>query len=257
MGNTDKHDSTRSIRSVSNSLELIEALAKTGRGIGVTELSSRVSLSASSVHKHLQTLHEHGFVYKKNGKYYLGLKFLEIGGRIRGEYMGSTEIKSHLQELAHQTDRNSYFTVEERGRPIIIFREVGRKGVPLSARIGTQYYMHQIAGGKAILAEYPEDRVDEIIDQHGLPAATENSITDPDVLKEELTEIKDRGYAVTTAESTSGVQAIATAVTHPQEGVIGACALGGPVHQMNGQTEDLVHILQSTVNELELTIAYS
>ncbi len=62
--------------------------------------------------------------------------------------------------------------------------------------------MHQVAGGKAILAEYSRERVEGIIEQHGLPATTEYTITDPETLFQELEDIRKRGYATTIEEST-------------------------------------------------------
>jgi len=257
MDETRKGNSGQAIQSVANSLEIVDVLSREDGPVSVTQLSDTIDLSPSSVHKHLQTLREHGFVTKKGTEYQLGLEFLVIGGRVREFHLKNTNIKPQLQGLSKQTGRNTYFTVEEDGQAIILFREVGENGVPLSARIGTRYYMHQIAGGKAILAEYPRERVEEIVERHGLPAATEHTITDPETLFEELDEVQDRGYATTREESTRGVQAIAAPVTHPEQGVLGACAIGGPVHQIGDQSEELVRRLQSTVNELELTIAYS
>jgi DNA-binding IclR family transcriptional regulator len=257
MDETSSKDSKQMIQSVASSLEIINVLSHADDSMSVTQVSDAVGLSPSSVHKHLQTLREYGFVTKKETNYQLGLEFLNIGGEVREFHLKNTNIKPQLQSLSQETGRNTYFTVEESGQAIILFREVGENGVPLSARIGTRYYMHQIAGGKAILSEYPRARVEEIIQQHGLPAATEHTITDPETLFEDLEKVRELGYATTREESTQGVQAIAAPVTHPEQGVLGACAIGGPVHQIRDEEEELVRRLQSTVNELELTIAYS
>jgi len=45
-----------------------------------------------------------------------------------------------------------------------------------------------------ILTEYPADRVDEIIDEHGLEEITENKITDRETLRNELNTIRDQNY---------------------------------------------------------------
>lgn len=256
---TDEEDpaSDHLIQATMNSFKIIDALMEIGGEGGVTEISQAANISTSSAHKHLRTLQEHGFV-KKNGKSYsLGLRFLDIGGFVRRQYPGSRTIKLTIQKLAEKTDRNVFFTVEEGGRAIALYREVGRNSVPMRSRVGTYFYMNQVAGGKAILAEYPESRVNSIIEQHGLPPATPNTITDREELMDELERVRDRGYATTVNETTEGVQSIAVPVTQPDGKILGACAVSGPIHRMEDPDDDNLQLLRSMVNELELSITYS
>ncbi|THE66124.1 IclR family transcriptional regulator [Salinadaptatus halalkaliphilus] len=245
------------IQATANSLTIIGALVEIGGSGGVTEISQATDISTSSVHKHLRTLQEYDFVEKDGQTYSLGLQFLDIGGFVRSKYPGSREIKLHMQELAQRTDKNAFFTVEENGRAVVLYREVGRNGVPMRSRVGTRFYMNQAAGGLAILAEYSTDRIDEIIDRHGLPPATPETITDRDQLLTELERTRERGYAMTVGETTEGVQSIAVPVTQPENKIIGACAVSGPIHRMGDPDEDLLQLLRSMTNELELSITYS
>ena len=257
MPNEETDRSNRLIQATSTSTRVIDALIEIGGEGGVTEISDTAGLSTSSVHKHLSTLREHGFVVKNGQSYSLSLRFLDIGGFVRNNHPGAREIKLHIQELAQKTDQNAFFTIEEGGRAVVLYREVGRNGVPMRSRIGTHFYMNQAAGGMAILAEYSDSRVKEIIDQHGLPPATEKTITDRDVLLEELDEIRERGYAMTVGETTEGVQSIAVPVTLPEEEIVGACVVSGPIHRMGDPDDELLQYLRSMTNELELSITYS
>ena len=103
-----------------------------------------------------------------------------------------------------------------------------------------------------------EDEIRRIIDLYGLPAATEETITSEEELFEQLDRIREQGYLVSRSESTPGVRAIGAPVV-PKESVIGACAIAGPAHRMDGDrlSEELPDILLSIVNELELNIAHS
>lgn len=256
---TDEEETTSDqlIQATMNSFKIIDALVEIGGEGGVTEISQAADISTSSAHKHLRTLREQGFV-KKNGKSYsIGLRFLDIGGFARRRYPGSRTIKLSIQELAEKTDKNAFFTVEERGRAIALYREVGRNSVPMRSRVGTYFYMNQVAGGKAILAEYPESRVNSIIERHGLPPATPSTITDREELMNELEQVRDQGYATTVNETTEGVRSIAVPVTQPDGKILGACAISGPIHRMKDPDDDYLNLLRSMVNELELSITYS
>ncbi|WP_247003947.1 IclR family transcriptional regulator C-terminal domain-containing protein [Halosolutus gelatinilyticus] len=54
-----------------------------------------------------------------------------------------------------------------------------------------------------MLSCLPDAAVDGIIDRDGLPSVTEKTIADRDGLKGELSEIRDRGYAIDDEERVS------------------------------------------------------
>lgn len=78
--------------------------------------------------------------------------------------------------------------------------------------------MDQTAWGKAILAELPETRVREIIDHHGLPAKTQNVITEQEELMAELRQIRSQGFATNDEKALYRLTSLAASVTHPSSG---------------------------------------
>ncbi|WP_129113837.1 IclR family transcriptional regulator [Halegenticoccus tardaugens] len=246
------------IKSVETTFTIVESL-KARNGARVTQIAADTGLSKGTVHKHLTTLMRLGFVAKEGDIYRVGFRFLDLGGFVRSQVPAYRIIKEKTRELAEETNEIAFFTTEENGRPVILFREVGQQGVPTRSRVGQRLYMHQIAAGKAILAEYPHERVREIIDQHGLPKATENTISDEERLFEELERIREQGFALSIEEATIGLQAAAVTVSDPKGDVLGACAVGGPVHRMDGEyfEIEIPGLLRSIANELELSIAYA
>ena len=52
--------------------------------------------------------------------------------------------------------------------------------------IGKRCHAHCLASGKILLAYLPQDELDDIIKQKGLPRYTDNTITDVKELKEHL-----------------------------------------------------------------------
>jgi DNA-binding IclR family transcriptional regulator len=65
--------------------------------------------------------------------------------------------------------------------------------------------MHLTSAGKAILAHYPRERVEEIIDHRGLDSATPNSITEREALFKELEDIRERGFSFNNQENIEGL----------------------------------------------------
>lgn len=246
------------IKSVETSIAIVECLQER-RSATVSEISEETGGSKGNVSKHLATLAKHGFVEKTDSGYQLGLRYLDLGGFVRDGIQGSHVLKSKIRELADITGEVAQFAVESNGRSVIIYRESGQQGVSTRTRVGRYLPMHQVASGKALLAYMPEAEVEAIIHRHGLPAATENTITDEETLYKELTEVRERKIAVNDAESTKGLYAVAAPITMSGGSVIGACSVSGPSHRMRDQTklDDIEDTLLSFVNEIELNLTYS
>ncbi|MUV85567.1 helix-turn-helix domain-containing protein [Natronomonas sp. CBA1123] len=245
------------IKSLETAFTIIDAL-KRRDGARITDIVDDTGLSKSTVHKHLATLREHGYVVKNSGSYELGFRFLDIGGYVRAQFHNATFIKGKLQDLAAETGEISQCMTEQQGQAIVLYRETGVNGLPTRTRPGKRMYLHQTASGKAILSQLPEERVDEIVDQHGLPAATDATITERDELRTELEEIRERGVAYNYGESTRGLCAVAAPVTTPDGRVHCTCTISGPRHRMEAEkmTDDYVDLLLSVTNEIELEIAH-
>lgn len=238
-------------------LSLVSEIESNGPG-RVTELADRLDVSKSAVHNHLSTLEEEGYVVKEEKEYRLGLKFLQIGGRIRDNMDLYRAAKPEMQNLAQETGELTTLMTEENAKGVYIYRFKGEQGIDLNTYIGMRDYLHSTALGKAILAFLPEDRVREIISRHGLPEMTEETITDPEKLLSTLDEIQERGYAIDDEEWTEGVRCIAAPIVVDDQ-VYGSLSVSAPISRMKDeqlQTEWTERIIAAT-NVVELNIKHS
>lgn len=245
------------IKSVETSHRVVEALQEVEERT-LTEIADAADLSKGGAYKHLNTLQDAGFVTKTGTEYRLGFRYLEIGGGLRFRFPNAATIKPKIRALAEETREAALFTVSENGRAVTLFRETGNRGVFTRTRVGTHLYLHQTAGGKAILSQLPAETVDRVVDSVGLPRATPNTITDREELHETLADVRDRGYAFNREESTEGLVAVAAPLV-PGDEVLGACSVAGPRYRIGGeQLESAIpETLLGVVNELELNIAHS
>ena len=86
---------------------------------------------------------------------------------------------------------------------------------------GLYFHMHSSATGKAILAHYSDDHVEAILDRHGLPARTKNTITDREELSEEFEEIREKGMSFEREEYKPGMITIAAPIEGTQNEILG------------------------------------
>ncbi|WP_226013325.1 IclR family transcriptional regulator [Halomicrobium salinisoli] len=238
-------DAPRTVEAVQRACRIIETLQERGQ-TGITELSEEVGFSKSTVHGHLATLVDEGWVVKEEHTYRLSLRFLDIAESLKDRIADHDIVREQVRELAEETGEVVHFGAEEDGRVVYMAKSKGNAAVQTQSRIGKQMPMHSTSLGKAILAELPRERVDEIVERHGMEARTENTLTDVAALHENLAEIERRGYSIDDEENIPGVRCIGIAVTVPEAGVLGALSISGPSQRM---TDDRIE------NELHEKIA--
>jgi len=248
---------SRAVETVCMALEILEYL-KSNQGATLSETAERMDIAKSTVHRHLKTLQHKEYIVEEGGQYYPSLLYLDYGIRARNRQAGYEMAKKKVDELAANTNERSQFIVEEYGQSVYIYNALGDRAVRTHPSIGTRDYLHAGAAGKAILAFLPRERAEDILDYRGLPEFTEHTITNRDLLFEELEAIRDQGYAINRQENVQGLRAVGAPILTPNDDVIGSISISGPIQRMKGEwfDEELPAILLETINELELNITH-
>jgi DNA-binding IclR family transcriptional regulator len=248
----------RTVKTTETAFTIIEGLEELD-GARVTELADHLGLAASTVHSHLATLYEMGYVVKEGDRYLIGSRFLKLGETAKERKEAYELARPKVKALAEETEERCQFIVEEHGRGVYLHRETGSRAVWTDSGLGKRVFLHSTASGKSVLANLPEERVDAILDRWGLPAQTDNTITDRTELFEELDVIRERGYAVNKEESTDGLRAVGVPVMDGSGDLLGALSVSGPSHRMKGEwfEREIPDLLLGTANELKLNLKYS
>ncbi|WP_251330945.1 IclR family transcriptional regulator [Haloplanus pelagicus] len=246
------------MKSLDKSIKILDALVRSD-GARVSELSDVLGMPNSTVHAHLSALKQHGLVRTDGDLNKIGLKFLHYSGSVRYDDEVFSLIEPKVTFLARETEERSQFIVEQDGQGVYLFTEtIGDAAVQTDVRPGKFVGLHATAAGKAILAHLPDGRVDEIISQHGLTAYTPRTITERDALFEELSTIRDRGYAINDEERIMKQRAVGVPVLNPAGDPLGAFSVSGPAHRVDSDRlhETVSGLLLGTAEEVELNIQY-
>jgi DNA-binding IclR family transcriptional regulator len=249
---------SRTLSTTKLSLEIIELLAEL-EGAGVTRIAETLDKPPSTIHGHLSTLHEAEFVVRDGEQYRIGLKFLKLGKMIENSEEHHRRADKYTAKVADELDARSIFAVEEHGWCVYISRNAGDLSVWKHEMTGKRTYLHATAAGKAILANLPEETVDEILDRRGLPQLTESTITDRAELDAELQRVREQEVAFNREESVEGVKAVSAPVLDSDGQVFGALSANGPAKQMIGEQfeTEMPKRLRGIANEFELDLQLS
>ncbi|WP_380676600.1 IclR family transcriptional regulator [Salinigranum sp. GCM10025319] len=247
---------SKTLRTTETSIEVLNLLEEVN-GARVSEIADRMGKPKSTIHGHLATLKEKQFVIQEGDFYLLGPELLRLGNQVRTRESGFVLARKFTERLFEETGLRSTFAVEMGGRAVFLHTASGNKMGWAHEQLGNSLYLHNTAVGKAILAELPDSRIGQIIDRWGLPAETENTITDRDALFAELETIREQGYAVNRAENFKELYAIGDAATRHPGDVIGGFSVTGPEHAITGadREAELARTVTDMVTEFELELA--
>lgn len=245
----------RSIKSVETSFAIIEGLRELGSA-GVTDLATHLEMSKSTVYHHLSTLRGLDYVTKCGDEYQLSLLFLNLGKQTQESTRIYQHAKERVTELAEQTGEKVHLMAEEGGYGLYIYQARGKQAVGRDLQVGQRDLLHHSSGGKAMLAHLPEERVDAIVDRHGLPALTDHTITERTALYDELETIREQGYSLNLEEEINGVHAIGAPTFDCDGELCAALSISGPTSRLpeDRLRDEIEPLIKNYVNIIEIEL---
>ncbi|MFC6723540.1 IclR family transcriptional regulator [Halobium palmae] len=249
----ERGGSRNRIKAVRTMFRVVDGLREHGQ-MGVSQLAERLEMPKSTVHVYLKTLEDEGYVVNEDGSYRASLRFLELGGDIRQQLSIFQAVRPQVDDLSAETGEVANLGIEEGGQRVLLYSSEPSEGVFDNSPVGQYTHMHRTALGKALLAQLPDARVREILDEHGLPRATENTITDRDELFAEIDEIRERGYSIEDEERRKGIKALAAPIRYDDDpSPVAAVSVSGPKPRIGDVANDeLIDAIKNAVNVTEL-----
>ncbi|WP_159586665.1 IclR family transcriptional regulator [Chelativorans xinjiangense] len=242
MNTSDSKPASRGsgIQSLERGAAILDAVAGSPDGLGLTEISGRVGLHTSTAFHLVKTLVGLGYLAQdRDGKKY------RIGPRLFGLASGASRERTLLnfglpvlEHLSAETGEASHLAVRERTDVIVVARTEGAGVLQLSERVGITRPMHATALGKVLLSYMPEKERNELIAILQLNRITEKTITDPEQLRREAEIVRSEGIAHDRAEFDPDLRCIAMPVWDFTGRCVAAIGLSGPVWRMTPDVID-------------------
>lgn len=242
------------IQAVENAFNIVREI-QTSDGCTIKHVMESLDIPRSTAHIYLKTLEESGYLKRQEGKYHIGVRFLEQGGYARHQLDIYQRARGEVDELAKTTQSVATIGCEDDGVRVLLYRTEPAEAVSDNAPTGEYTKMHWTALGKALLSQKPDTEIEGIVECHGLPQATEHTLTEIDDLLEDLEKVRSRGYAIEDEERVNGVRSIATPIESKDdlfENV--AISIAGPKPKFNSSRikEELAPALQESANVIQL-----
>lgn len=216
-------------------LHILEVLAgdEVARGLTLTELSRLLGMHRTTLFRFLTTLTARGYIDRDpvTDRYTLGVRSLMLAS----SFLDNLEIRQVarpiLVSLCDKTQELVHLTVLDHSEVVTIERVEGKQPVSLHTEVGVRRPAYCTAAGKAIMAFLSPPEVEEILGR-GLPAITPNTITSPDIMRQQLMDVHRDGFAIDDGERVLEVRCTAAPVFNHEGLVLGAVSLAAPSSRM-------------------------
>ncbi|MCX6495216.1 MAG: IclR family transcriptional regulator [Actinobacteria bacterium] len=236
------------ISSIGRGIAVLACFTPRAHSLTLSELSQKSKLPMSSTHRVVAELTTGGFLVRgKDKRYRIGTRMWSIAQLAPVSDQLRDRSLPTLARLYEETGENITLAVLDRGQALYVDRLVGEKTIPSASRAGGHLPLHTTGVGKVLLAYLDKEKIDSYLSRP-LQRPTPFSITDPEKLLTELTEVRQRGYAVARQEMTPGSGSVAVPILRR-----GRCiAAVGVVSHLNKL--DVPHLVD-ILNQAALSIA--
>jgi len=255
----ERLDSEYKVKSVDRALHLLEIMAEEKGEVELKELCKKTHINTTTLYRLLQTLQSRGFVAQDpyTGRYRLGLKLLELGQSLSEQIELRRIVLPFLQELMEKTGETANLVILEEGEAVYIEKVESPASLRTFHRIGTQAPAHATGVGKVLLATLPSEKITEIIKSTGLCKLTENTITSPEELQEELEKIRENEFAMDNEECEVGAKCIAAPIRDYTNQVVAAVSISGPSTRLpEERLNELAQVVKDTAYKISQKIGY-
>lgn len=245
------------IQSVKTALDILESIAFYGDEAGVTQIADRVHLTKGSVHRHLQTLVDRGYLAQNSttARYHLGSKsrlLSQLSPELDLVQAADAPMRK-LRDLLGQTV--SLAEMNPRGA-LVLATLVGSSPIEIVVRLGSELAFHSSAQGKVLLAFAPYS-VQERELRKPLQAFSSKTKTSRRELMAELEKIRKLGYASAAEEMLLGLNAIAVGIFDETEACVGAIAIVGSLQYVSAVPDKRsLAALKDTAREISKALGH-
>ena len=239
---------TGTVLALERGLVVLQALAREGY-MSLTDLSLKVGVPTSTVHRLLMTLEKYGFVIinEDTNEWSVGIETFRVGN----SYLERTNLieasRKAMRELMETTGETANLAIADGGDVVFISQVESHNPIRAYFRAGTRGHMHASGIGKALLANMLRRDVEKILHSKGCPEFTANTLTSPAELFRDLEKTRNRGWAIDDEERYDGMRCIASCIYNEFGEAVAGISVSGPTVRFSDQS---LPVIGSHVSEI-------
>ncbi|WP_235781335.1 IclR family transcriptional regulator [Sinomonas notoginsengisoli] len=210
-------EQTAAVKSADRVLDVFELLADAGHGLTHAEIGTSLRIPKGSLTKLLKTLVVRGYLTfdEPTRTHTLGPSLAQLSDRpARVQQLIDVSLPV-LQALTRSINESSALNRLHGQHTEVIAAATSTQRLVSHLREGDLAPLHAVSGGKAILAQMTDDKLDHYLHTTEFEKVTPHTVTDLPRLRHELEQARSTGIAYSREEYTPGIIGIGTALDLP------------------------------------------
>ncbi|MEZ5091724.1 IclR family transcriptional regulator [Nocardioides sp.] len=213
-------------------VRLLRSLAENGDDQSLADLAADTGLNRATAWRILTTLADHRLVAydRAQARWSIGEGLVGLVSPLDLDRLVAAA-RPVLAHVALQTGETAALAVL-RGRSLVYVDEVTPPAVVAATWKGREVALHATSTGKVVLA-FGGTRGPELAEDAELPRFTDRTITSPVELGAELTQARERGYAVCRGELEATLYGVSAPIYSPSGALRAVISVWGPAGRLS------------------------
>ena len=200
------------VEALARGLDVLAVFDADRRRMTLSEVATAAGLARPTARRLLLTLQELGYVRSADGVFDLTPRVLSLGTAYVSS-LGLWDIaRPHLETLVAETGESSSMAQLDGSDIVYVARVSVPKIIALRVEIGTRFPAAQTSQGKVLLAALSPADLESTLAQPSRAGLPQYIGRTPEQLREELTQVRARGWALADEELAPGVRSVAVPV---------------------------------------------
>jgi len=232
---------------VHRAFDILRVVAESHSEMGISDLARYLDLSKSTTHGLVQALLGVGALDRgrQGKKFFLGPAVVELAFRNWNHFRVVEQSQPILNALRDRINETIFLGALSHWRGLIMATAEAAKPLKITSPPGTTIPLLAGAVGKVFLAQYDDTHVAQLLKEKELPKFTAGSIVSKKTYLNELSRVREQGYALDNEEYLPGVRAVAVGLDN-HRGLPLAIWVVGFAESMNDNV--ISQIVKETLN---------
>lgn len=255
-----KHGKEYFIRVVNRALDLLEQFHDQTDELDIPHICDRLDISSDKVVRLLATLESAHYIERNinTGNYRLGLKNFSLGQAYIRKMDLQDQARPFLETIVNKCNENANVAIIKESHVIYLDTVAAKQALRVTPRVGLRLPTYCTASGKIQLAYMNDEELDHHISTLELKRYTPATITNREMLRNNLSKAAFLGYAVDNEELDSGVRCVAAPIRNYTNRIIGAVSISGPATRFSDKhlEMELIPLVRQAAEKLSAKLGF-
>jgi IclR family pca regulon transcriptional regulator len=210
------------VQALSRGLDVIRAFTAETPKMTLSEVAERTGLTRAAARRFLLTLVEDGYAATNGKLFWLLPRTLDLGFAYLSTLSFWDQAQTELTEVVREIGESCSASVLDGDEIVYVSRVAANRIMTVGLHIGSRLPALFSSMGRVMLADLSDAELDKRLGRGPFPALTQNTITDPEVLRATIRDVRGQGYALTNQELEIGLVSIAVPLRNRAGRVVAA-----------------------------------